>query len=658
MLGPAVLVLTGATSCLVAIDAFGRRGLGPAKWSLLWVSVFLLLAGFNVLVLAGRYSLPFFGGAVGVPVAYSVQGMGILALVELLLALLAFSRSRPFSLRSAAGSFARGVRRVPLPGRRAGLRASLTLGASSLIIGPQLWELASQGMPTTDLVWAYHALTQELLSLGVFPTTMLEYGSVVPFNATYVGYNLLGAFFYSVLGLNDVTFLMVMTVVVTALTFAFALAFFDTLVPFPYALGTTTLLMSMKLFIYKMSTFRTEALAVCFMFMALWLSREGVRRSDNRLTMIGGLALAAQVTTDAAIAAVGLSMLTSITLADLLLKRSARGVRPLLLFCATGVLATLAVFGLAVGEIPVVSSLAPHFQAGSDPTWGFLQALGLVHAAAPSFPADYMPGYLLLDVRDNLPFLAALSLAGLLVLWFRKNSRREILSMILFVSLITLIGVAFFSSSHAYVPGRSGFQRVFPYVYVAFAFTPFVILKSLPRLGIRSGPGRPAELPYKQVCALAIIGLVFLGNAGYMRAVYNTSMPAQGYQAMVWLRNNTSSNATFITNEWASGAAAAISQRSCLDDGDAPYLRTGAVTAVNSLIEQSKDFFLQPQANLQFLREHNVSYVVYSMNRALGGVPLAPESEANGSLFLALGFHVVYESSNIWIYSTGFANTG
>lgn len=655
MLGYFTALEAAAVSGLIVVTLSKGNRLDFQETVLASISVFFLVAFFNVLLLTGRYAIPLIGRAVGVSVRYSTSDLAVLLGVEVILAVSGLlvqwrhtsSRSdvhlrRPYWLM-----------RFHKPARATLRNVAITAGALILVLGPQVMQLASRGMPATSLVWYYHGLTKSIIGAGGFPTQMMEYGGTAPFDATYVGYNVISIFFYSALGLGDINFLMLMTVLVTAISFVFAVAFFETLIPFPYAVGATTAIFSMKLFIFKLATFRTEALAICLMFMGLWLFQKSVEHKDKGLLLLAGLVLGAQVSTNASNATVGIALVLSILLADFFLRRKTLSFRPFVFFLAIGVVAAVAAFGLAVGELPVLSSLSPHFQTlVSDPTWGFLQAIHEASTASPSFPADYMPGYFLGDVLNNLVPIFILATLGILSLLIWGPSRRLTLMTIFFVSLLYLAGSYFFFTSPTYVPARSGFQRIFPYIYIGFGFLPFAILTSLPNVRARLGRGLSVTVPYKQIIAVAIVACVFVGNLSFITSSYQSNVTMEGYDGLVWLRNNTSPSSIFVVNQWASGAALSISQRNCLDDGDAPYLRTSALPGVNSLLQRVTSFYAEPQDNLALLADYNVTYVMVSLQNSLSGPSLVPTSVINEPLMMGLGMRQVYDTGNIQIFQT------
>jgi len=594
--------------------------------------------------------MPFFLSFLNVTSPFNVYSLVSLYCVET--AVLSFVIFRRFR-HSFVALLRDYERKIKATDRTKAFNVCLIILTAVVLIYPHLTIVLDSNMPTTTLVWAYHNGAKELLQEGSIPETTYLYGERIPFKGDYIAYDVISSALYALLGLDDVTYLILMTFITMVLTFSFTLAAFTLLLDYPYSLGVTALLMFSKLFIYKLSTFRTEAFSMCFLFMSLWLAIKAIEAKDSKLMVLAGFTEAISTTANGAIVLVGISFMFAYTLSKTIVeKRGINAIKSFIMINIVAVLVAVSIFILSVQRVPIIESLTKtNVQFETDPTTDFLFSLNPSSGRKEAFFLGYIPDYLDRDLRNSSSMiLLGIFLSGL-VFWQHRDLRKILLAASLFAVFVFSVGLFFAYYYETYVPARSGFQRVFPYVYMSLAFVPFVILRSLPKISIKFGSNQIWRIHYRPVLAVGVISVVLLLNLPFVSDVHKSKISNEGYLALRWISENTDPDSTILlTNEWTNGGTRGAANRKVLDDGDAPYLRTGAVERISRLINDTRAFYMNPKDNYSLLKEYNVTHVIMSFNNCLGGIYITPGSELSESQFLEIGLRKVLDSKNIRIY--------
>lgn len=619
------------------------------------ITSFIMLI-LNMFVLTGRFTLPYFARLLGVSFGFSLINFYILLIIEVSV-LTAFQYKNFNLLINIYKRFKDNFKTLGILLRRSIIGLFIILLGLMLIVTPHALALSRYEQPATALVWYYHHLTVSALENRVFPETMCLYGKTVNFDSTYVGYNLLSGAFYSIIDCDDTIYLKWMTLFSIVISFVFALAFFNRLVPFPFSLAGVVIVLSTKLFIYKLATFRTEALAICFMFASLWIIHKAISIDDDKLLAVGGATIAIGSTINSSISFVNISMILSIIIIKSLFdRRIFYYLRKIAILFLVSLLITITLFFLSVGKIPVIGTILVQgkniMHVSGDPTWEFRRVLNPELTTEPSFP-DYMPYYVYKDFLDNSYLILLILLSSIVGLWKTdENKRKIILSLQLFTAFLFFISIFFYKYYNTYVPARVGFSRVFPYIYISLSLMPVVVLKSLPNIAVFSKRfNRTIRIHYKPIILISLIFIVIFNNLPFLEACYGSGVTSSGYQALVWLRENTDLNSTTIlTNEWTNGAAIGISGRNFLNDGDAPYLRPHELPSINSLIVEVGEFYRNPQENIDLLEKKKVTHVMVSYGRALRGIRLLNDNEISEPLLWGIGLRLVYDLGSIKIF--------
>jgi len=516
-----------------------------------------------------------------------------------------------------------------------------------LSVVPHIYYVLKNNMPATAIVWAYNSLTKTILSDGVIPLTRYSYGEISKIGGTYISYNLISALINMTLNLNDINFLRFMSIINPLFTFFFIYYMYKNLLKPPYDVAAATLTMMMKLFIFKLATHKAESFSIFTLFLAYWITLIGYKNKDKFYSILGGIWIGVNASTNAAIALVGVCILGAVTLVDTLYEKDIKPIKWSMGIGLVALVSVICIFSFSTGKIPVINSLIdtePVVTTDIDLSWEFVRILNPEAPDTPNFER-YMPGYFRKEMINNWKFLGILFVISITSTILLRRSRKNMLTLLLAELALLCVSLFFFFYYDTYVPQKSGFNRVLPYTYMILSLLPVTILQDLP--DIRLKLTKKIKLSYKWIVLVILLLSIYNYNAGYLRNNHRPAISQDAYDSMVWIRENTPKDAILLTNEWTNGAISGIGERNVLNDGDAPYLRMDVVEHVGYLFDETRAFYTNPEIDNVLLSEYNVSYVILSMNKAFRSNELVTSTPQK---FRNAGFRPVFRSDTVIIY--------
>lgn len=107
-----------------------------------------------------------------------------------------------------------------------------------------------------------------------------------------------------------------------------------------------------------------------------------------------------------------------------------------------------------------------------------------------------------------------------------------------------------------------------------------------------------------------------------------------------WIRAHTPCGARFLVNQRSEGTLTSLAGREALTEGMGPFLRPNFLPYVTSLMLSTRQFYLHPQADEAFLRQHDITYVIAARVGDLIGysAPMGPSRETDVSALSATPF--------------------
>jgi len=617
-----------------------------------------------MLLLTGKYCIPFFANLFNMNYTFSINNYFKILVLECMMLIVYFLHKKKICVNNI-NVIVRSLKKIPYvflntqkSWKKNILHTIMFILGLGFTIMPHYMSQLKSYLPSTNLVWTYHYLTSIIIEQGTIPDTIYLYGKPAAYIATYIGYNLISSFIYAILKCSDVYFLKIMPYMIILLSFIFALAFCNKFLNYHLSVLCVTVIFNMKLFIYKFTAYRTEAVALVFMFASLWMISKFLFEKPNRkMKILMGITISLVSVTNASILLVVMSMVASILIINIKKNKNTRSaILNIIFLLIITMLITSITFFLSVGRIPIITSLISTRTRNTtgnseDYTWGFIKTLYPSRNSEPRFN-QYLPTYVYRDLKDNFIIHLSIILVSLFIYFFSKeNIRDNILTFYLFSTFITIISILFYIFYDNYVPARSGFQRVFPYNYIVITMILFFIVSRMPNINMIINKRVRTRLYYKNFIAIMMLQIVFTNNVSFLQGNHMTGMSYTGYTSLLWLRNNTApSNSIIISNEWVDGATIAISHRIFLNDGDAPYLKTTELPSIIKKIEEVRNFYKNPIYNKDVLDKYKVTHVFLSYNKTLRGIKLLKDEEIRESQFESVGLKLIVMFDNIKIY--------
>jgi|GEM_PF-4777746 len=537
-----------------------------------------------------------------------------------------------------------------------------------LVLLPHM-DLGIYTPPPSNVIWYYHYLTKQIVNFGKIPNSLYVYGLLRDYDLTYISYNLFNSFFYCMLP-TDIIFLKSMR-----LTLVFLAAFYWILIMknfvnsnFFISIGLL-LLFSTKFISYKFSTPRTEAFSIVMALISIWLIIFYSKINIRRVLFVSSVFLGFSFTSNPITALICFIFIICYILCNKSPREATDVSTYLVIFAIVVVLFIYILSGASLLTLSFIKGITKNsidsinvvysnpvqvLPLNSDLTWAFLQLIA-DKSTEPTL-RDYFPGYLYRELFYKLNFIFLVGPVFLSYLItrsiYRKNKDILNLSKISLVLLLFcfLIGLFFYFFYDSYVPQRVGFRRALPYIYLSYAIS-LAILIYIIYMRFRKNK------LIKILLIFLLIGNLVMSISLNTQYFEKTKISSDGLEALLWLKYHTPHNSRILTNEWPSGTCMGVSERTCIIDGDAPYLHPKVLTHVINLLIKTKEFYLNPSRNLDLIERYNISYIVVSKNRALMGYDLLDKPNPQlGYELEKIGFKRVFVSrgGKVEIYSRHF----
>jgi hypothetical protein len=127
-----------------------------------------------------------------------------------------------------------------------------------------------------------------------------------------------------------------------------------------------------------------------------------------------------------------------------------------------------------------------------------------------------------------------------------------------------------------------------------------------------------------------------------------------------WVRAHTPCGARFLVNQRSEGTITSLAGREDLAEGMGPFLRPSVLPYVTSLMLSARQFYLHPQTNEAFLRQHGITYVVVARARNMIGYagPIGPSRATDVQALDATSFlRPVFVKPYVRVYQVVGAHT-
>ena len=215
------------------------------------------------------------------------------------------------------------------------------------------------------------------------------------------------------------------------------------------------------------------------------------------------------------------------------------------------------------------------------------------------------------DLALVLVPLAAVVIAVVMLLWFRRELRPLGLFAVLLSAVLLAIAMLFSYRYQTYIPGTFGPHRLYDYAALLVLVVALGCLDQVAGMLSRLRAGLPAI-----VCAVAV--LVTAGTAAYAGAPARHGWQQNGDRALhvtSWVDANLPCDARLLVDRLTLGTFAAQSGRVSVAEGMGPYLRPGELRTVLSIVLGAHSFFEHPAAHEAFLKRQRVDYVLVLKGR-------------------------------------------
>jgi hypothetical protein len=222
---------------------------------------------------------------------------------------------------------------------------------------------------------------------------------------------------------------------------------------------------------------------------------------------------------------------------------------------------------------------------------------------------------------------AALLLAGMLaatVLLFvlvRTDLRTVgVVGLGLWVGLV-VIALLFAYRYHIYIDGTFGVRRLGAYASLGPILVGLGVLEGVLLLLDSLLPLHERTRPAVLIAAAAVPALMLtvwlLPGSGLTAPLSQVSRDRIEFAD--WVRAHTPCGARFLVNQRSEGTITSLDGREALTEGMGPFLRPSVLPSVVSLMLSTRQFYLHPQSNEAFLRQHDITYVVVARIRNMIG---------------------------------------
>jgi hypothetical protein len=233
-------------------------------------------------------------------------------------------------------------------------------------------------------------------------------------------------------------------------------------------------------------------------------------------------------------------------------------------------------------------------------------------------------------VAALLLFLVAVVAMVLLFLFARTELRTiGVVGLGVFAGLV-VVSLAFDYHYYVYIEATFGVRRLGAYASVGLILVALGVLEGLLLLLETLLPLSERVKPQVLIASAAIPVIVLtawlLPSSGLSSHLQKVSQDR--VVITDWIRTHTPCGARFLVNQRSEGTLTSLAGREALTEGMGPFLRTSVLPYVISLMLNTRHFYLHPQSDEAFLREHDITYVMVARVGQLIGYP-GPEGKAD-----------------------------
>ncbi len=572
---------------------------------------------------------------------------------------------RRASLREHASALAGQAREAPFA-LAAGLALLLAVAVSRSFYSPRL----NLGIAAP---WRYWADGLEVAAAGRVPPESAQWGTEIPTTVSKVVLNSLEGGVSFLLGADPLEpmhgILSVVAVGLVAALLALGrelgLGLFAPLVPALSVLAPQGLPFANEL-AGDLQTFKAENMGrlagVCALLLAM-LVVQG--RAGRVVAAVAGLLFGVAALTHLVAALVALAAGLLYALAVVLLDRSrlrdaVRAGAVVALVVGVSYVATLALAGGDLGfQRAAQGGGFQAFPATVDPTRSFAQARMVRRRADEEslyIPAPTLARTLVRDAvgahptaRLGLVMLGALAIAALLVaLLARPLVPLAVVACGLPLVLLA-VGLFFSYRYTTWIPANFGPRRMYDYA----ALSPALLFPAGLEAIVRSIAGSRRWVLGGAALAAGALAVTAVVD-GVPR---DRSLPAAeaGLTAIDGVAEVVPCDGRLLVNARTAGSWEALTGRTAVTEGMAPYLRPEVLETVLPVVVGARQFFAEPAANARFLERQAIDYVIVLEQGVWVGSPAGTifrETDAAAVASLP-GLSRVAEGPNVTVYAVG-----
>jgi hypothetical protein len=249
-----------------------------------------------------------------------------------------------------------------------------------------------------------------------------------------------------------------------------------------------------------------------------------------------------------------------------------------------------------------------------------------------------------------VPIGYAVSVAVLLV-WGTADLKATAVAMALFAALVLAAALYFSHRYGVYAIALFGERRLFDYTGLPVAILALGVLEVLILAAARvgaSGQERAWVPPVAAALALFVVAAVLLPKDRAGRA--HDAYLATALGPLEWIERNAPCQGRILADRRTLATFQLYSRRAGVLEGMGPYLRPDVLTTAIRSMFSARQFFLNPAANEQYLRQQGIwAVVVTAPGQPLGGaLKVAPTDLA--AMSSAPFLRVAARSPSVTVY--------
>jgi hypothetical protein len=461
--------------------------------------------------------------------------------------------------------------------------------------------------------WYYWDLARQVAQAGHVPARSVEWGTSVPFLDDYHLFTTATASLLTQshgTGITAVRAIIVISVIITGCGAALVAASFGAgpigaACAVPVAIGLDWLAV-------KLTSYRPEAFATGLALLAVAAAVDYLRHRERGALVVAVGAVAALAEVHGIVLIVALCMIVAavFALAPMRRRRLLRYLRTVAVLAVTTAGATVAL-ALIMGTRPGAEHVGKLDDVGglADPTWRFVRA---IRGLGPSDPPSnwQITKAALTTSFDGMSgwWVVGLIAAAVLVLLVRAvrepMARRILVFIVVFLVVLAVPTWLFATGWTSYVPRRTGSQRL--------------VQSSLLIVAPVVACGCAAFLPWRRFPALrrcveiaVVVGLAVVAYRSSAALEPSTASQRPTADIARTLRNlDVPPGAVILANGYTESYFAMLTGGHGLLDGRAPYTFPKVLVRANALLTEAADFYRDPRANLEFLKDEHVDFVI------------------------------------------------